>query len=124
MRYALIEDELVISVIMLDFGADWTPPEGTIIIPSETAGIGDTYANGVFTPPTVIIPPEQKHKELQQSAFAALGKSDITISRCYECGVAVPNDWVEYRDKLRAIVNGSDTTSTHLPIRPPWPQGT
>ena len=58
------------------------------------------------------------------SAQAALDKSDTTVLRCYSAGVAVPSAWQTYRAALRAIVSGSDTTSTTLPITPAYPSGT
>lgn len=54
----------------------------------------------------------------------ALDKSDVTIVRCYASGVAVPSAWKTYRSALRAIINGSDTTSVSLPSTPSYPEGT
>ena len=56
-------------------------------------------------------------------AQAALTKSDVTVIRCYSAGVAVPSANQTYRNALRAIVNGTDTTSTVLPTEPPIPTG-
>lgn len=53
----------------------------------------------------------QLHAALVVSAQAALDKSD-------------PKAWDTYRDALRAIVNGSDTTSVSLPTVPSYPAGT
>lgn len=47
-----------------------------------------------------------------------------TIIRCVAAGVAVPAAWVSYVQALRAIANGTDTTSTALPVRPAYPAGT
>ena len=45
MRYAIIEDSKVVNVAVADapLASNW--------IDSDTAQIGDTYANGEFTPP-------------------------------------------------------------------------
>ena len=66
---------------------------------------------------------KQAHESLVSSAQAALTKSDITVVRCYSAGVAVPAANQTYRNALRAIVNGTDTTSTVLPSEPTMPVG-
>ena len=69
--------------------------------------------------PTPYAPPNMLPSEAQ----AALTKSDITVIRCYSAGVAVPSANQTYRNALRAIVTGADTTSTVLPTEPPIPTG-
>ena len=64
------------------------------------------------------------HSVLIGEAQAALDDSDITILRCAENAVAVPAAWATYRKALRAIVNGTDTSSTALPDKPAYPTGT
>jgi hypothetical protein len=66
----------------------------------------------------------QSRAPLIASAQAALDRSDTTIVRCASASVAVPAAWQTYRSALRAIVNGSDTTSTQLPATPAYPSGT
>ena len=61
---------------------------------------------------------------LPRQAQSALAKADIVVIRCYSAGMSVPSAWNVYRDALRAIVNGTDTTSTTLPVTPPYPSGT
>jgi hypothetical protein len=53
-------------------------------------------------------------------AMDALNKSDTTLLRCLEHGVEIPSVWAVYRDALREVIQGS---STALPERPPYPQG-
>ncbi|OPY00361.1 MAG: hypothetical protein A4E60_02349 [Syntrophorhabdus sp. PtaB.Bin047] len=60
---------------------------------------------------------------LKVAAQAALDRSDITILRCYENAVAVPETWQAYRTELRAIVSGT-SSATSLPARPEYPEGT
>lgn len=60
---------------------------------------------------------------LSAAAQTALGKSDLTILRCYESGVVVPAEWQAYRAALRAIVSGT-STETELPVMPEYPAGT
>jgi hypothetical protein len=70
-------------------------------------------------------PGKQSWQEYRQSAQDALASSDITVMRCYENGVTLPAEWVEYRKALRLIVGaaGGDTTKA-IPPKPPYPAGT
>lgn len=58
-------------------------------------------------------------------ALDALEKSDITIHRCFENGIPVPEEWKVYRSTLRGIVyapQGSEDAA--IPERPAYPEGT
>lgn len=58
-------------------------------------------------------------------ARLSLTESDITILRCAEANVAVPDDWVTYRAALRAIVSAeTGDPDDALPTRPAYPAGT
>jgi len=62
----------------------------------------------------------------QTQAKAALDVSDITVLRCVEKSVAVPQEWAAYRASLRTIVGATtvgDPTQP-LPTRPAYPAGT
>jgi len=64
---------------------------------------------------------------LQQSAQQELDKVTGprgTIIRCVTAGVAIPTSWTTYIVSLRNIANGTDTTSTDLPVVPTYPEGT
>lgn len=52
-RNAIIEAGLVTNVVLSDPEGDWTPPDGTVLVASETASIGDVWDGTVFTPPTL-----------------------------------------------------------------------
>ena len=45
------------------------------------------------------------------------------IMRCLVAMIEIPPVWQQYVSSLRNIVNGTDTTSTTLPTRPPYVQG-
>ncbi|AMO79706.1 hypothetical protein [Obesumbacterium proteus] len=56
-QYAVIESGIVVNIVMWDGASDWAPPDGSeeVKIPAGTiAGIGYTYAAGVFTAPAAI----------------------------------------------------------------------
>ena len=62
----------------------------------------------------------------QAQAQALLDKSDVTILRCAENGVAVPSAWATYRAALRSIIGAKtagDPTQA-LPEAPAYPAGT
>ncbi|EME67921.1 hypothetical protein H261_21004 [Paramagnetospirillum caucaseum] len=50
-RTAIIEAGIVTNVVMRDPRDGWMPPEGCVIVASETAGVGDTWDGSAFTPP-------------------------------------------------------------------------
>lgn len=67
----------------------------------------------------------QQWAEYRQQAQAALDSSDITILRCVENNVSVPETWASYRVALRAIVRATSGDPTApLPTRPAYPAGT
>ena len=112
----------ITNLIELEAGAKWSPPDGHIVIQSDTASIGGTYANGAFTAPEQ---PKPKPFSLTWLAQSALTKTDTTVLRCCSAGVAVPADIQAYRIALRNIATGRDTTSTVLPTQPTdYPVGT
>ena len=119
MNYAIITNGIVSNVYISEYALN------ELDVQSDTAQIGWSYSDGVFTAP---IPPSPTAQQIQAALVAAaqlaLDKSDITVMRCYSAAVAVPTAWQTYREALRAIVNGSDTTSTSLPSTPTYPAGT
>jgi hypothetical protein len=58
---------------------------------------------------------------LRAAANKALEASDITVLRCVEAGVSVPEEWAAYRAALRAITASG---AGALPTKPPYPAGT
>lgn len=91
------------------------------LLPVGCVEITDAEADSIQHPaPTAA----QIHADLVASAKSALDNTDMVCLRCYKAGVAFPSAWQDYTTALRAIVNGSDTTSTTLPTRPSYPAGT
>lgn len=61
----------------------------------------------------------------QAQAQDLLDKSDVTIARCTENAVTVPDEWKSFRVALRAIISAPSGDPTQpLPIRPTYPVGT
>lgn len=68
---------------------------------------------------------EQLWLLLREQARRALTESDITVLRCAEAAVPVPQAWRDYRAALRAIVSAESGDPTHgLPAQPAYPPGT
>lgn len=62
MRAVVITNDVVTNVVEVDDGwspqdTRWQPPEGSVAVVSDTAEVGDTYSQGVFTKPPPVIPP-------------------------------------------------------------------
>jgi hypothetical protein len=62
-------------------------------------------------------------QKLATLAQVAIERSDITVLRSVEHGIAVPSEWQAYRAELRAIISGT-STATELPSMPDYPEGT
>jgi hypothetical protein len=53
MTYAIINSEnLVVNVIEWDGESDWQPPENHQVVLLTEGGMGWSYINGVFVPPS------------------------------------------------------------------------
>lgn len=65
--------------------------------------------------------PALVHAALVQSAQSALVYCTDVAARCTMAGIAYPSGWQTYAQALKAIVNGTDTTSTSLPAQPAEP---
>lgn len=90
-------------------------------LPSGYVQITDAAATLIQNPdPTTA----QLHAALVASAKTALDTTDMVCLRCYKAGMAFPAPWQTYTASIRAIVNGSDTTSNTLPTQPAYPAGT
>lgn len=50
-----------------------------------------------------------------------MDKTDKTLLRCIESGVEIPEEWISYRQHLRAIIT---TGNGDPPTAPPYPAGT
>jgi len=54
MRKAIIKDNTVINVIEIDDGANWMPPEGTILVNAVSCQAGDLWDGNNFSTPVVL----------------------------------------------------------------------
>jgi len=88
------------------------------LLPAGCVRITQVEADAIINPPSTAA---QLQAEFCASAQVALDKSDTTMMRCVEDGIAAPVAWITYRKALRAIASGTDTTSTVLPVQPEYP---
>lgn len=80
-RYALINASgIVENSVLWDGETDWAPPSGYIAVQSDTAGIGDTYANGAFTAPAAPEPAPLTAAQQRSLAVSAAFAAGLTIT--------------------------------------------
>lgn len=60
---------------------------------------------------------EKEAEALAAAALTALQESDVIVLRCYESGVAVPEEWKDYRSELRSLVK-KEAAKASLPTAP------
>ncbi|WP_018183984.1 hypothetical protein [Kaistia granuli] len=78
MRTTVISGGVVTNVVLA--GDGWVPPEGAAAVASETANIGDFYADGEFTPPPVPeLPPTTPSEVSRRQFFQALAMPDYQL---------------------------------------------
>lgn len=97
----------------------------TNVTPAPKIGWNASNDNGSWTFTEPLIDAVELWKIYQQNAKYCLDKSDITILRCLEFGVAIPAAWITYRNDLRAIISAiSGDHMLPLPTKPAYPAGT
>ncbi|MEJ6817679.1 tail fiber assembly protein [Pseudomonas sp. LF-5] len=125
MRYALINmaTTLVENVIELDPEGDLTQPDGYAVVASDSANIGDTYGNDVFTPPPLpVLTPEQILAANTQMQVNLMYVSPQAISALFmavdlgsgtDPATVKARAWQAYYNNLQAV----DLTV----VSPEWP---
>lgn len=113
MRYAIIENNLVVNVAIADSAIEpnW--------IQSDTANKGDLYQNGEFTPQPV--PYDIAADQVRAERNQRLSDSDYVTIRSVDQGIAVPPEWASYRQSLRDITDNSNfpyLTPADWPVKP------
>lgn len=106
------------SIIRVSDGAYIPPDEGNCDYQAYQAWVA---AGGVADPYVAPIMPLPKQAQAQLDIITGPRGQ---IIRCIAAGLAVPSAWQSYIVALRAIANGSDTTSTSLPTQPAFIAGT
>lgn len=82
-RHAVIRDGVVENAIVLDPGAQWTPPAGASVVAcSDSVARGWTYADGVFALPQAPTPTFAQLITAKGSAIAAAYAA--AVARGYE----------------------------------------
>ena len=89
MRYAVIDDgtKVVVNVIELEDGADWSPPTGCSLVTSETGEPGGTYKNRAFTQ----APKRVNTRAAAQQAYAAATTDEERIALIAKQTGLIPN---------------------------------
>lgn len=93
MRYRVIRDGETINQVEWDRNTGWQPPEGCTLEPIEDA------------PVTEPDPDEIEATRLMHAAMALLGQTDFVVIKATEKGRTLSQDWLAWRDELRAIVS-------------------
>lgn len=141
-RWCVIEEAtgLVVNAIVWDGIAEWSPPEGCIVLESEVAGPGWTYGNGQFYPPAVAPPtPEevlasqsaklQSLKAMAEAQKAALTARIGVINEAIEYEMATPEEEAELPTRVSqrkewgqyAVLLGRVTSQVGWPPDVQWP---
>lgn len=128
-KYARIQDGKVAEIFETDGRIEELfHPSLVWVECGQTVSVGDGYDGVAFVPAVVSagsIGAPASWSALQAEALGALAESDITVLRCAEAGVPVPQAWRDYRAALRAIVSAQSVSeSTQLPTQPDYPPGT
>ena len=94
------------------------PTQTSLIAAAVTAGWADITASWPPAPPPIPLSVQA------QTQLDIVTGPRGQIIRCVAAGVAVTSAWTTYVAALRAIANGTDTTSTVLPTQPAYITGT
>jgi len=114
-NYALIDTStgMVINTIILNDPADWAPPEGYIVVQTDIASIGWSYADGVFSPPPPpVLTPEEilainQNEQTNRLSAAAQGMAPvvamITIGDATDAETLAAKAWQAYYRALKLV---------------------
>jgi len=92
MRFAVIEKELVVNIVLAEKPLD----DGWIA--TDEAGPGWTYADGVFSPPAPIPPTREQQEANRQAAYTA--EADPMFFK-WQAGEATEAEWKAKRQEIR-----------------------
>ena len=94
------------------------------LLPTGCVAITETEATSILEAASALLTTQNAPQLLKSQAQQALDASDLVAIRCLKVGASFPPAWQGYTAALRAIVAGTDRTSTVLPTRPAYPAGT
>ncbi len=128
--YALVAGGRVVEIAAGKFEVhpDFVWVDVSSVTPRPEVGWPAAEAGGTWTFTAPAVSPETP----AQKARAAIAETDVTMLRVADA-VAVGKTswtaadvvaWATYRRALRAIIEGTDPTSTALPARPAYPANT
>lgn len=121
--FAVIENNMVINVILLDRENEWAAPEGCTAVEINegvVAGIGYLYENGVFTAPAaptqtpaelIAIAEQSKAAILQHvNSTTAIWQTQLALGIITDADKLTLTAWMKYAQDVSAI----DTTATNI----------
>lgn len=81
-QYAVINNAgLVVNLVQWDGVSSWVQPVGHTLVKSSTAKMGDTYASGVFTSPSLPAPsPMTAHQEAEATLASGINLTSESTS--------------------------------------------
>ncbi|WBM69118.1 tail fiber assembly protein [Buttiauxella sp. WJP83] len=117
MRYALIKYGIVENVAVWDSESDWTVPEGSISVQSDSAGIGWGYVDGAFhSPEQHPLTHEQLVAQAEQQKAQRRAEADSEIAwrqDAVDAGIATEAETSELPEckKYRVLLMRVDTST-------------
>ena len=121
------------SITGVGFTPDGTIPSDCIACTDVQADSPENFQVDISANPPSVIPASQAQIDAvlaMKLRSDARSKLDIVTGprgqaiRAFVAGIQLTTDWQAYITTLRAIANGTDTTSTSLPVQPAYIQNT
>lgn len=114
MRMAVIDGIMVINIIEADTSFRLS---GFVLIPSNIAGLGWTFSNGVFSPPAEVFvePPTELHAAWLRAALAEAGQADAVNAAVNAAGPVKAALW-EFATTISRLDNEVIAIATALNI--------
>ena len=120
-RYALVRNNIVENVIMLNPETEYEAPAGCLLVDADdtSAGVGDTYDSSTFTKPAVVDTSIEMWAELREKRNKLLEETDWWASN----DLQMAQDKINYRQALRDLPANSsiNTDSILYTMEADWP---
>jgi hypothetical protein len=87
-RYVIVENGVVINAVVHDEESGWNPPEGTLLIKTETASIGDMFDGTNFTSPPAPVPTAEQIRASVLQQLIVIDQKSIRPNRSIMSAIA------------------------------------